>query len=535
MAERAVLGTYEGTDATLRSEVLRQLDVDAPDPAVVERLVQAADEDVAHALHAPAKQVAELLRALLQQWRDGREEPLPLPGSMTELLPHLENAYAQASNTRARLHALVDRYPRRKLRSRLGYTPDDLLGSLRNLLSIGIKVGTDAYKSDTATREFSACASSLKSLLGHAPSLHSVPYTKGAGAKLAAGRLEAQETLKLLERIPTLSARVMLRCSEHIVHEDLWPSPQPMPPLTEEMRMQAGEHARQLALRAQQEEPGVSALMRRLVDQDQDQGRSRLVLLHKKLRSPQSLSDDILVRARRKQLSVDDAAGQLSGALRYTVEVDPSALAETVRTALDTLQKQGIRCIGVQNHFVSSSTYSGVVAQLRMREQVEFQVEFHTPQSLQLKLDLHADYKLSQAEQLADRPDNASLQTLIERMREARARVPLPPASSASSLMPNMRHCGGKPRSGHRALSTSSPKAPPGSRRRDWPPGCATWRWSAKSRSTPPSARSCPISSAGRSCSSASRARKGTRSAARSSARSVSRRPRSSNSRRQPA
>ncbi|MBL9197483.1 hypothetical protein VB151_13000 [Xanthomonas fragariae] len=427
VAERAVLGTYEGTDATLRSEVLRQLDVDAPDPAVVERLVQAADEDVAHALHAPAKQVAELLRALLQQWRDGREEPLPLPGSMTELLPHLENAYAQASNTRARLHALVDRYPRRKLRSRLGYTPDDLLGSLRNLLSIGIKVGTDAYKSDTATREFSACASSLKSLLGHAPSLHSVPYTKGAGAKLAAGRLEAQETLKLLERIPTLSARVMLRCSEHIVHEDLWPSPQPMPPLTEEMRMQAGEHARQLALRAQQEEPGVSALMRRLVDQDQDQGRSRLVLLHKKLRSPQSLSDDILVRARRKQLSVDDAAGQLSGALRYTVEVDPSALAETVRTALDTLQKQGIRCIGVQNHFVSSSTYSGVVAQLRMREQVEFQVEFHTPQSLQLKLDLHADYKLSQAEQLADRPDNASLQTLIERMREARARVPLPP------------------------------------------------------------------------------------------------------------
>lgn len=425
VAERAVLGTYEGTDATLRSEVLRQLDADAPDPAVVERLVQTADEDVAHALHAPAKQVAELLRALLQQWRDGREEPLPLPGSMTELLPHLANAYAQASNTRARLHALVDRYPRRKLRSRLGYTPDDLLGSLRNLLSIGIKVGTDAYKSDTATREFSACVSSLKSLLGHAPSRHSVPYTKGAGAKLAAGRLEAQDTLELLERIPTLAARVMLRCSEHIVDEGLWPSSQPMPPLTEEMRMEAREHARQLALRAQQEEPGVSALMRRLVDQDQ--GRSRLALSHKKLRSPQSLSDDILLRARKQQLSVEDAARQMSSALRYTVEVDPSALAETVRTALDTLQKQGIRCIGVQNHFVSSSTYSGVVAQLRMREQVEFQVEFHTPQSLQLKLKLHADYKRSQAEQLADRPDNASLQTFIERMREARAQVPLPP------------------------------------------------------------------------------------------------------------
>ncbi|MFC3654633.1 hypothetical protein FZ025_10775 [Xanthomonas hyacinthi] len=437
VAERAVIGTYEGTDSTLGKDLRKLLEADVPDPVAVARSADAAATDVERALYPPARHMAELLRDLLAQWRDGKEQPLALPAAMHELLPRLATAYEHAGSTRERLQAVVDLYPRRKLESRLGYESKDVLLSLHNLLSIGIKVGTDSYKSDTATGIFSKCAESLKNLLCRAPGYQSVPYTKGAGRRLVAGRLEARAVLDDLEGIPTLAARVMQRCSEHLVEKGLWPrSGQWLRPITPKMREQAAEQARQLAAKARCAEPATRRLMEALLETFKHDCQPALT--EKRLRSQGSLQTYILSRMRNDGIDANEAAQQVRNALRYTIVSEPEKLVRTVRKMVDEMEARGFRRVRQRNAFVSGTTYKGIVVHLQLpRQEADalplFQVEFHTPQSLLAKQELHGHYKRSQAETLAEAPDPKLLQSCSDAMRERCAQVPVPPGANQIS------------------------------------------------------------------------------------------------------
>jgi hypothetical protein len=92
---------------------------------------------------------------------------------------------------------------------RNGYDPKDLNQSLQNFLSLGIKVGTDAYKSDTGAFDFKRKADRLRSLFAQAPNLLRVPYAKAAARSLHAGKLDPEDDRRILRDNPTLAGGVM--------------------------------------------------------------------------------------------------------------------------------------------------------------------------------------------------------------------------------------------------------------------------------------------------------------------------------------
>lgn len=83
------------------------------------------------------------------------------------------------------------------------------LRTLEQLLTRGIKAGTDAYKSDTALAQFSILASHLQSLFSRNQVPQSVPYGKGLLRTLQGGYLDVAEIKQQLQGNPTLIAQAM--------------------------------------------------------------------------------------------------------------------------------------------------------------------------------------------------------------------------------------------------------------------------------------------------------------------------------------
>ncbi|VIO79214.1 hypothetical protein CI41S_67820 [Bradyrhizobium ivorense] len=144
---------------------------------------------------------------------------------LCELFPELAETYPATAQPRDRVQLLMDRYPVRIDPRPDGYDPRDLVQSAKNLMSIGIKVGTDAYKSDTGARIFMIKSGYLQRLLQRTPGLKSVPYTKSMAAILNQGLFDVDATLEDLSNNPTLAASVMQVSIKLAAEQGILPQP----------------------------------------------------------------------------------------------------------------------------------------------------------------------------------------------------------------------------------------------------------------------------------------------------------------------
>ncbi|NEJ25726.1 hypothetical protein GR247_37440 [Rhizobium leguminosarum] len=230
-AERAVFGTYEGIHHELMTDIRALLQEDRPDGQTLHELIARAGEDSKAARHPVARELAALLVAELQDWNkqlnsetaheqsDVKQQlarsvastgakPAVSPDAGA-LFPELSESYPTTADARERVEFLLDHYKPRIDPRPDGYEPGDLRESAINLLSIGIKVGTDAYKSDTGACVFMQKGAELRRLLERIPGLKSVPYVKAQAAKLHQGRFDVDGSLADLKDNPTLAASVM--------------------------------------------------------------------------------------------------------------------------------------------------------------------------------------------------------------------------------------------------------------------------------------------------------------------------------------
>jgi hypothetical protein len=239
IAERSVFGTYEGLDPDLKTRLRKAIEHKNKDTSG-QVLMADLDEELEYTRNPHAKKVIAELQDQVRAWRhdlapiprrtaqsspivtrstgrraavnqSGRSgqlrKPLDDPG-LQALLPRLrevEQARTAAERIEANLWAFPDRMPI----GPTGYDPDDLSQTLANFLSLGIKVGTDAYKSDTATYAFKRTADRLILLFAAAPDLRRVPYAKAAARNLHAGRLDPDADRRVLKTNPTLVAGLM--------------------------------------------------------------------------------------------------------------------------------------------------------------------------------------------------------------------------------------------------------------------------------------------------------------------------------------
>ncbi|MEY9404677.1 hypothetical protein ABIF79_011116 [Bradyrhizobium japonicum] len=236
-AERAIFGTYEGVQHELRRQIGGLLNQEQVRCQEIQDKLEQARHEIEVAAHPVARETAELLVADLDAWAARADEQvlreavgrvseakLTVSPALVALFPELAEAYSAAPQPRDRIQVILDHYPARIDPRPDGYNPDDLVQSANNLLSLGIKVGTDGYKSDTGVRLFMKKSQELQRLLQQVPALKSAPYSKSMAATLSQGRFDVDATLEDLKDNPTLAASVMeasikLAAEKHILPE----------------------------------------------------------------------------------------------------------------------------------------------------------------------------------------------------------------------------------------------------------------------------------------------------------------------------
>lgn len=170
--------------------------------------------------------------------------------------------------------------------------------------------------------------------------------------------------------------------------------------------------AERMVARATAAEPPITALMRRVAA---DAG-GELVGLDHRLKT--QASTERKLRLDRQRTDLDDS-------LRYTMRVadaPPGAYRAAIRSSLAALEAAGHEVLRVKNYWPDGDSYSGVNCVLRTADGLSWELQLHTPRSLQVQTETRQMYEELRR---ADTPA-ARKRALFDTMAAAWRRVPIP-------------------------------------------------------------------------------------------------------------
>ncbi|WP_245509352.1 shikimate kinase [Bradyrhizobium zhanjiangense] len=445
-AERAIFGTYEGVHHELRRDISQLLNQEQVTGQDIEEKLDRARREIKAAYHPVAHELAELLATDLEAWAESAEEQvlpetaesvsdtkMTVSPAIAELFPNLPEAYQAATHPRDRIRVLLDNYPARIDPRPDGYIADDFVQSASNLLSLGIKVGTDAFKSDTSVELFIKKSQGLQRLLQQTPGVKPVPYVKSMAATLNHGRFNVDTTLEDLKDNPTLAASIMEASINLAAEKRILPVPFGRQPAEESAitltltREHASERAQIEAARAAAEEKEITAAALLIAGNLRQRGiQVNMPYLDHRLRTENSLRDQLM---EMNDAFVGD--GQpISNAVRHVFEVPDKDFARAFRQAILAFEEQGYAEISTTNWFkMSAPTFVGMKTVLATPDGYRFEAEFHTPGSYKAKITNHDTYKeLQELQRLrrGDAPDSRKMEQLAQRAREVCKEVAIP-------------------------------------------------------------------------------------------------------------
>ncbi|WP_420969587.1 XopAD/skwp family type III secretion system effector [Bradyrhizobium sp. B120] len=453
-AERAIFGTYEGIHHELKQDIRRLLEQEQVSAQNVQDTLEKVRHEIELADHPVAREMAELLLTELDAWSarldeqilpeqpllkagaSVREAQLAMSPRLCELFPELAETYPATAQPRDRVQLLVDRYPARIDPRPDGYNPHDLVHSANNLLSLGIKVGTDAHKSDTGAYIFMRKSEHLQSLLQHTPGLKSVPYTKSMAATLNQGLFDVDATLEDLKDNPTLAASVMQASIKLAAGRGILPESKGRGLAADDSattitltREQAAQRAQMEATRAQAEERAIT-LMADSVAEALKRADFEVKMPHsrRRLRSIDSMTDQLV----GMQAPIEDGAQLMNNAVRHVFQLPDREFARAFKKAILLFEESGYAEVSTINWFrTRSPTFVGIKTVLATPGGYRFEVEFHTAGSYQAKIDNHDTYKelqkLRELQRASREPLDQSLgEQLLERVRQACNTVVIP-------------------------------------------------------------------------------------------------------------
>ncbi|MGY2986245.1 shikimate kinase/phage tail protein X [Bradyrhizobium sp. USDA 4508] len=410
-AERAIFGTYEGIHHELKADIRALLQEDRPDSQTLHELIARAEEDSKAARHPVACELAALLVAELQDWNlQLNSEPaheqsdvkqqlarsVASPGAKPAvsadagaLFPKLSESYPASADARKRIDFLLNHYQPRIDPRPDGYNPDDLHESAINLLSVGIKVGTDAYKSDTGARTFMQKAPELQRLLERRPGFKPAPYVKAQAAMLHQGRFDVDGTLADLKDNPTLAASVMEASIRLADEKRILPSasaisadddPASRITLSSE---QALERAKLEAVPAEAQS-AITETVRAVAELLQQDGiEVKEPHPDQRSRGQVWIADELTGQS----VSAAPEAQLVTNAVRHVFEIPDEAFTRAFRKAALAFEERDCSEVETTNWFkMDTPRLRGVHTAFRTAQNYRFEVEFHTPASYRAEL-----------------------------------------------------------------------------------------------------------------------------------------------------
>ncbi|PBB98994.1 shikimate kinase [Mesorhizobium sp. WSM3862] len=409
-AERAIFGTYEGIHPELKADIRALLQEDRPDGQTLHDLITRAGEDSKAAKHPVACELAALLVAELQDWSRQLSEPAheqsdvkqqlarsvasagakpAVSADAAALFPKLSESYPATADARKRVDFLLNHYQPRIDPRPDGYNPADLHESAINLLSVGIKVGTDAYKSDTGARVFMQKTTELQRLLERRPGFKSAPYVKAQAAKLHQGRFDVDGSLADLKDNPTLAASVMEASIRLAVEERILPSAlaistdDPAGRIT--LSSEALEPARLEAAPAEAQESAITETVHAVAELLRQDGiEVKVPHLDQRSRGHVWIADELT----GQNVSAAPEAQLVTNAVRHVFEIPDEAFTRAFRKAALAFEERDCSEVATTNWFtrMDSPRLRGVHTAFRTAQNYRFEVEFHTPASYRAEL-----------------------------------------------------------------------------------------------------------------------------------------------------
>lgn len=152
----------------------------------------------------------------------------------------------------------------------------------------------------------------------------------------------------------------------------------------------------------------------------------RLAGLDNMLKGEDRLKEKIADYLRAPDVTVREALGMVPDAVRFTLTYSTERYAEGVRADVDRLKAEGFELIKLKNLW-SDDQYKGINSQWRRPEtELRFEMQFHTPESLEAKELTHKAYERIRSRQTSP----AERRELEEFQRRVNALIVTPPGAA---------------------------------------------------------------------------------------------------------
>ena len=132
-------------------------------------------------------------------------------------------------------------------------------------------------------------------------------------------------------------------------------------------------------------------------------GTGKLVDLDTKIKSVQSLADKMMGDVLKEKISLTGAANKIYDVLRYTLLSEDDDFVENYFKTIEYLKDQGYNVFRVKNKFIyEKEAYRAINSIIVSKGGYKFELQFHTPSSLEAKRNNHALYKEEQMESITE-------------------------------------------------------------------------------------------------------------------------------------
>lgn len=125
--------------------------------------------------------------------------------------------------------------------------------------------------------------------------------------------------------------------------------------------------------------------------------QTKLVALDHRFKSQESLARKILLNAHTEEISLEEAAEDISDVLRYTMCVEPDVYVSRATDVLKSLEDKGYTVVKFKNKW-DGDTYKGLNTLLKYLDGIVFELQFHTPESYEVYNKTHEYYEIARAE-----------------------------------------------------------------------------------------------------------------------------------------
>lgn len=179
--------------------------------------------------------------------------------------------------------------------------------------------------------------------------------------------------------------------------------------------------AEKLFIKAQLAEPAVTEALKSLQTETR-----KLAGFGQRLKSKTSLTRKIMSSVKEGDVKLNTET-KINDVLRYTFESDINHFVNNFKEVRNALEKMGYTFTRVKNTLKDeSAVYRGVNTQVKTPDGYTFEIQFHTPQSLEIKEKNHVLYEQARILDLSKQDDAEKFAQLNKQMEKYSKQVSVP-------------------------------------------------------------------------------------------------------------